>query len=170
MSSGQEGVACPGRLDHRRLHFKRRRGSGRCRKALRLPAEPTPGPQAPCGQLPLPGDLGQAGRRTFPPTRPTVPAAAGVRASRRPRADSAYSQLYFGCKPPAGADNTRRVRSGWTPPSGRGVQNPGVLSRRVVLRAQNLGANRLNWFRPGRRPRTEPGKPGPAQPSGRKKG
>lgn len=89
MSSSQEGVACPGRLDHRRLHFKSRTGSGRCRQALRLLGEPKPGPQAPCGQLPLPGDPGQAGRRTVPPPRPTVPAAARVRASPRPRADSA---------------------------------------------------------------------------------
>lgn len=89
MSSSQEGVACPGRLDHRRLHFKSRTGSGRCRQALRLLGEAKPGPQAPCGQLPLPGDPGQAGRRTIPPPRPTVPAEARVRASSRPRADSA---------------------------------------------------------------------------------
>lgn len=117
MSSGQEGVACPGRLDHRHLHFKRRRGSRRCRQALRLPAVPTPGPQAPCGQLPLPGDLGQAGRRTVPPPRPTVPTAARVRASPRPRADSAYSQLYFGPKPPAGA-HRGSGQDGPRPPDG----------------------------------------------------
>lgn len=83
MLSGQDGVACPGRLDHTRLHFKSRRGSGRCRQALRLPGEPKPGPQAPCGQLPLPGDPRQAGRRAVPPPRLTVPAAARVRASPR---------------------------------------------------------------------------------------
>lgn len=133
MLSGQEGVACSGRLDHRRLHFKSRRGSGRCRQALRLSGEPKPGPQAPCGQLPLPGDPGQAGRRAVLPPRPTIPAAA--------RADSVYPQLYFGRRPLAGADGARRVRSGWTPPSGRVTQSPGVLSGRVVPRAQNLGAN-----------------------------
>lgn len=169
MLSGQDGVACPGRLDHTRLHFKSRRGSGRCRQALRLPGEPKPGPQAPCGQLPLPGDPGQAGRRAVPPPRLTVPAAARVRASPRPRADCAYPQLYFGRRPLAGADGARRVRSGWTPPSGRVTQSPGVLSGRVVPRALNLGANgaasvrrpRSDQFPPGRQPWLEPVTPGP---------
>lgn len=142
MSSSQEGWPVLVGLDHRRLHFKSRTGSGG-RAGPPAAREPKPGPQAPCGQALLlppsrpspvtPGrrDAGQS--RLHAPPSPLRPECGRARV---PRADSA---AVFRTQALAGADGARSVPARRrTPPSGRVTQSPRVLSGRP--RAQNLGA------------------------------